>query len=323
MLVRLYKSSSFVQDIVIILAVMALWLPRFFTFPSIPTYEHQPIFDLCFGGLFQFPYLSMGIALLLLLFAAFVEQQSLRYERMRVSGRNFPFLLFVVFSATPYTVYFSPATFVMLVLAVALLFLLKIPETLENDHLIFFSAFFFGIAALFYLPALLLMAIFIIIPFFGDYSFKKASVALLGFLLPVIWAVATLYLSSNLEIIIEQWKNHFVTITIPVPAFDILSFVVLSFLILTYILIIFRILSKATERTVVVRRRVTISIYLALFILLGAVFSYNFYEHLSLLTVPMVALISYYYSEDAESSWIDYALIGCFVILVVYSFLQI
>ena len=322
MLARLYKSSTFVQNFVIILAGAALWFPRFYMPQATPTDYQQPLFDFCFGGVLQFPYLSLGIALLLLLVAAFVEQQSLNIERLRISGHNFPILLFVVLSATPHVAFFSPVIFTALMLAVALLFIFRVPETLQNDHLVFFTAFFFGLATLFYLPAIFLLLLFIAFYFSGSFPFKKTGVALLGFLLPVIWTAAGLYLSSNLLPLIEQWERHFFVFSYPQPDFDISSFVVLALLVLFYIMLIYRVLSKFSERTIIIRRRIMISVYLALFIFVGAFFSYNFYEHLSLLSVPMVALISYYYNEDAEASWVDYALLGCFAALVIYSFLQ-
>jgi hypothetical protein len=138
----------------------------------------------------------------------------------------------------------------------------------------------------------------------------------------VIWGVVALYLSSNLLLLIEQWKQHFLVFSIPQPDSDMASFVILSLVVLTYLMVIFRIVSKFSERTAIIRRRIVISCYLALLILVSAFFSYNFYEHLSLLSIPMVALISYYYNEDAEASWIDYALLGCFIALAIYPFLR-
>jgi len=324
MLVRLYKSAAFIQNVVLVLAGVALWLPRFYEFAAMPTGEQQPLFEFCFGVLRHVPaYVSMGIALLLLLLGAFLEQQSLNFDRLRISGHNFPMLLFVVLSATPYVAFFSPVVLTALMLAATLLFVFRIPETDQNDHLVFFTACLLGIATLFYPPALFLMAIFGVIYFSGNFPFKKMGVALLGFLFPVIWMVAGLYLSSNLAPLVAQWTQYFLVFTLPLPPFDIGALVVLSLVMMVYILIIFRVLSKFSERTAIIRRRITISCYFVLLLFLGAFFSYNFYEHLALLSVPMVALISYYYNEDAEAQWIDYVLLGCFVALVVSSFLPL
>jgi hypothetical protein len=134
---------------------------------------------------------------------------------------------------------------------------------------------------------------------------------------------AGLYLSSNLPTLTAQWGQHALLLSLPQPTSDMRSFVILSLVVVVYILIIVRISSKYSERTAIIRRRITISCYLAILIFLSALFSYNFYEHLSLLSVPMVALISYYYNEDAEASWVDYALLGCFIAFSVYSFLQL
>jgi hypothetical protein len=290
---------------------------------SLPTdadYQ-QSLFDFCFGFLRQFPYISAGIALLLLLFGAFFTQQSLNFDRLRISGHNFPILLFVVLSATPHVAFFSPVILTALTLAIALLFVFRIPETAQNDHFIFFTACLFGIAAIFYLPALLLMALFLPVYFLGNFSFKKIGVAGLGFLFPVIWMVAGLYLSSNLSPLMAQWKQNFSVL--PQHTLEMRSLVVLLLSVVVYILIIFRILSKFSERTAIIRRRITISCYLALLLLLSAYFSYDIYEHLALLSVPMVALISYYYNEDAQASWIDYVLIICFIAFAVHPFLPL
>jgi hypothetical protein len=328
MFTRLYKSSSFVQNLIIFFAVIALWFPRFYEPPAMPADCQQPLFNFCFGWIAQFPYLSMGIALLLLFFGAFFVQQSLHFDRLRMSGRNFPMILFVVLSAMPYMAYFSPVTLVIGLLAVALLFIFQIPETAENDHLIFFAALFFGIAALFYLPALVLMALFITIFFQGNFNVKKIWIALLGFLFPVIWAVSLLYLTSNLDVVTGQWEQYYSTgtlveLSLPQPALDMFAFVVAAFFVLFYILMIVRILSKYSERTAMTRRRIAVSVFLAFWLLLSAVLSYNFYEHLSLLSIPMVVLISYYYGEDAEVEWLDYVFLGGFIMLVIHSFLQI
>ncbi|MCL2510824.1 MAG: hypothetical protein FWF09_02100 [Bacteroidales bacterium] len=322
MLVRLYKSASFIQNLVLIVVATVLWVPRFHGIQDVaPEYAQQPLFQFCFGFLQHLPYISVGVALLLLLFAAFFARVSLYFDRLRFSGHNFPILLFVLFSATPHVTFFSPIVLTALMLSMALLFAFRIPETSDNDHFIFFTACMFGIAAIFYLPTVLLLLLFLGIYFLGNFPSKKIWVAVLGFLFPVIWMVAGLYLSSNLSLLIDQWTGHLFGLSLPYPILDIRSFVVLSLLVIVYILIIFRILSRYSERTAIIRRRITISCYLALLLLLSAVFSYNFYEHLSLLSVPMVALISYYYNEDAESQWIDYVLIGCFVMLSVFSFL--
>jgi len=321
MLVRLYKSAPFVQNLVLIFAGVALWFPRFYGIQTLPADYQYPLFDFCFGMLRQFPYISMGIALLLLLFSAFFTQQSLNFDRLRISGHNFPLLLFVVLSATPHVAFFSPVILTTLILAMALLFFFRIPETGQNDHLVFFAACLFGIAAIFYPPALFLLALFMVLFFSKHLPSQKIWVALLGFLFPVIWTTAGLYLSSNLPTLTAQWGQHALLFSLPQPTSDMRSFVVLSLAVVVYILIIFRILSKFSERTAIIRRRITISCYLTLLIFLSAFFSYNFYEHLSLLSVPMVALISYYYNEDAEARWSDYALLGCFIALVVFSFL--
>jgi hypothetical protein len=322
MLAHLYKSATFIQNLTIIFVGAVLWFPRFYEPSAMPTDYQQPFFHFCFGGMQQFPYLSLGVALLLLLVGAFVEQHSLNFDRLRIAGHNFPVLLFVMLSATPHVAFFSPVIFTALILAVALSLIFQIPETPQNDHLVFFTACLFGVATIFYLPALFLMALFMILYFSGNFSSKKIGVAVLGFLFPMIWIVAGLYLLSDISFLMGQWKQHLFVLSFPHPVSDMPPFVILSFVVLTYLVVIFRILSKFSERTTIVRRRVTISVYLALFIFLGAFFSYNFYEHLLLLSVPMVALISYYYNEDAEASGIDYALLGCFVVLAVYPFFQ-
>jgi len=321
MLVRLYKSAVVVQNIIILLVIIALWFPRFYAPPTMTTDFQEPFFNFCFGFLQQLPYISMIITLLLLISTAFLEQQSLNFDRLRISGHNFPALLFIVLSATPHVAFFTPITLAALMLAAMLLFLFRIPETLQNDHLIFFAAFFLGIATLFYLPVLFLMLIFLMIYLSGGIPFKKIIVAALGFLFPVIWIAAGLYFASSLSLFVEAWSAHFLTFYLPQPASDMLSFVISLLLISVYFLIIIRMTSKSGERTAIIRRRITISFYLTTLLFVSAFFSYNFYEHLSLLSVPVVALISYYYNEDAEITWIDYALVGCFIMLAVYSFL--
>jgi len=323
MISQLYKSSTFTQNLVITLAVAALWFPRFYEPQTMLTDYRQPLFHLCFGSLRQFPYVSIGATLLFLLIGAFVVQRSLNFDRLRISGHNFPILLFVVLSTMPHVAHFSPIIFTVIMMAIALLFIFQIPEIPQNDHLIFFSAFFFGLAAIFYPPALFLMGLFITFSFGGNFSIKKIGVAILGFLLPVIWGVTGLFLSSNLITLIEQWEQHFLVFSIPQPDSDITIFVISSLLISVYIMVIFRILSKFSERTAIVRKRILISTYLALLIFVSAFFSYNFYDHLLLLSVPMVSLITYYYNEDGEARYLDFALIGCFAALAIYLLLQL
>jgi hypothetical protein len=324
MLVRLYKSAAFIKNLAIVFAGAVLWLPRFYASLETSTAEQYPLFNCCFGVFQQSPsYISMGIALLLLLLGAFFTQHALNFDRLRISGHNFPLLLFVVLSATPHVAFFSPVVLTALMLAAALLFTFRIPETPDNDHLIFFAACFFGTATLFYPPALFLMALFVAIYFSGHLSSKKIGVAILGFLFPVIWMVGGLYLASNLSPLLEQWAHPFVLVSLPELVSDMRSFVILSFVVMIYVVIIFRILSTFSERTAIIRRRITMSCYMTLLLFLGVFFSCDFYEHLMLLSVPMVALVSYYYNEDAETPWVDYALLGCFVALAVYSFLQL
>jgi len=147
------------------------------------------------------------------------------------------------------------------------------------------------------------------------------GVALLGFLFPVIWTSAGLYLSSNLLPLTTSWQQYSLHLSLPQVSDDIPSFVIILLACLIYISFIIRMLVKRSERTSIVRRRITICCYLVFLLFVSAFFSYDFYEHLLLLAVPMAALISYYYNEDAEIRWMDYLLLGCFMAFAVYSFL--
>jgi hypothetical protein len=321
MFTRIYKSFPLLQSLLVVLFGLILWAPRFFI-DSQPLYPQTALFG-GFAYIQNIPYLSVILSLLLLTFSALLIQRSLHHTRLHISGHFFPILIFIIIASVPHIIYCSPIIVALFILAVSMTILFSIPETVDNDRLIFETTFCFGVACIIYPPAVFLMLLFLFPPLTNQIFSKKTVIALLGFLFPLIWIFVIFYILPNEDLFPMLLANISFSISLPDMTTDIFGIVILALLLFNFALYIIRLLSKISERTAIIRRRITLSILLILVIIVSAFFSYDFFEHLSLLAIPMTAMMTYYYNEDAQFGWIDYLLMANTVLLFIYPYTRL
>ncbi|MDR0364767.1 MAG: hypothetical protein LBH92_07110 [Bacteroidales bacterium] len=325
MLKRLHDASTTIQFVVILFVLLLLWVPRFI-FPenTLTSYEiDNELFNMLFGWIGRHTALTLSISLIFILISALMMKLSLNYERLRISGNYFPVLIFIVFASGINIGTFSPQILLLLFLVWVTQLLFIALEVLENDGLLFFLAMFLGFASFFYPPVLIFLLFMIVIVIVSENEkFRKILLLLLAFIFPWIWIVAICYFANSLDFIVRFWETAFF---IPkLPRFDNLLTTIYAgiFLIVVGIFVVDRFL-RHKETLIIIRRRSDISVIMTIFIFIGAFFSYDFYEHLMLMAIPVTSMMAYTYHEGVKSRWFDYMLSGFILITIICSILNI
>lgn len=325
MLKKSHNASTIIQLVVILLITITLWAPKF-AFPEQTLFFSKienDAFNLLFGRVNHYTAISLTLSLIFILMSAAVAKSMLNYERLRLSGKNFPVLIFIVFASGLNIGFFSPQILLLFTTVWVMHLVFLSPEVLENDNLIFFAAALLGVVSFFYPPVFMLFLWLVTMAFrFENSRFRKILLIFLGFLFPWIWFVGICFLVDSFELIALYWNASVFIPKLP-DLSNWLEVVYAAALILIIAVFIFDRISRRKESLIIIRRRSDISISMTFFILAGAFFSYNFYEHLTLMAIPATAMISYSYHEGLKSKHFDYLLTFFVFVTVLCAILNI
>lgn len=325
MLKKLHNASAAVQLVVILLIFIFLWAPKFIFPEQSLTFNEidNAAFQTFFGWANRYTEISLLITMIFVLMAAVAAKSMLNYERLRISGRDFPILIFIVFASGLNAGFFSPQILFLFAMVWAARLLFVAPEVSENDSLLFFAAMLLGASAFFYPPVFMLFLWMIVMAVFSESAkFRKTLLLLLGFIFPWIWFAAGCFIANRFDLVTAYWDASIFTPRWPDFA-NWLEIAYSALLIIVVAAFIYDRVSRRKESLIIIRRRSDISISMTFFIFAGAFFSYNFYEHLLLMAIPATAMISYSYHEGLKSKRFDYLLTFFVFATILFSILNI
>ena len=204
MILKKLKSNSFINLFLVPLVTLVFWIESLlhpFVYNYFPGEQENILFNFFYRFVDGKPLVQVisGIVLTVLL-AYLVQLVNDRYMFIRIKSK-LPALLFVVIVGgfvpmhTLHPVYFGA---IFLLLAIHRLF--AIYETQRPYSAIFDAGFLMGIGSLFYLGLIVLLPAFIVgIAILGrETGWREFVIFLIGFLLPLIFALSYLVLADQL-----------------------------------------------------------------------------------------------------------------------------
>lgn len=305
MIVKIFKTNQIIANIFIVILSVLLWIPAYFNVVEI-SFSNYSICNFFIKFLENFWWLNILFSSLMVGFQAVFLNFIINQEKLVKGNTHLVGLFYVVLNGALTLLFTINSILIANTFIITVLFLLfKLYSLNDAKSLLFNVGFLTGLATLVYSPLFCLFPlIWIVLSYVRTPSFRDYFISSLGFLLPLVYMVAYLYLTDGLFATnIIDW--------IYFPA--IFSSDLLNQPNLYYVLVLgsFIFLSASSlmlqlSREVVKDRKLfVVLILLALFIVLTLVFSRNDFVTLYLLlSVPSSIILANYFNK-LKKEWLS------------------
>ncbi len=301
MMIRFFRSSYAAQYIVLTVFNTLLFLPAMLQPETISAETAlSPLSSLAPYLLSHFPYLTLGLSILLVLIQAYfinaifsAHQLSVRVGVM--GAFVYVILMGSVFSQQPgFTNYLLAALFVL----AALHTLLLLYDAAKPDFLFFNAGLFVSLASLFYFPfALLLFWIWIGLFISRILQLRALLITIVGFITPYFFLLSGYYLTDQLDdqftAYMAFYKSH--SLTLETPSF--MGWISISLVILLLFFSLNHVLTKATEKNISTRKKFRMLSWLYAFSIGLIAMGHSQYIAAALFSIPLTAYIAFYLSH--------------------------
>lgn len=200
-MLKIFRGSSGLQLVLIVLAAIALWLPAFISPLPLPAAGPcGPLYSSMVRLLQAWPMLSPFLAFVLLLGEAFILNQAL--ARLSLLPRNSyitAFIYTILMSSWPGHLTLHPMLFSAMFVILALRMLLKIYDKEDPYPEVLNAGLFIAIACMFSVSALpVFFILWICLIVFRIMSWREWAISLIGFALPFAFLFTYYYTTDSL-----------------------------------------------------------------------------------------------------------------------------
>lgn len=294
MFIKFFKSSFFVQYLVITLAGISLWIRAFALPPPMPFPDGPtPLYQLIYALLHDYPFVATLCGFILVMAEAYGFTQILDRHELVLKNSSLPALVFVVMmSFLPPQLTLNPINLAMGLMIMILYHLLIYYNRPDHLDRIFASGFFTGIASMIYLP-FLLWFLFVIVSFLflRAGNWRAWFAAFIGLLTPFIYLVSWYFWFDELALKMPAYFQFFNTILLyPNPFhndFWVLS--VYTVAIALWGIAVFR--RGPVEKTAEVRAKTSIIMWTIAFTILSLAYSRSLTVFHPALAVPALSMV--------------------------------
>jgi hypothetical protein len=291
--IKFFKSSFFIQYLIIGITGLCLWSSAFIAPPGMPVPEGPvPLYSLCYDIFYKFPLLASILGFCIVLAETYWLTRILSNHELVLKNSSLSALIFLVLmSFLPYQLTLNPiniATGFMILILHHLLISYNKPEHLDR---IFAAGFFTACASLFYLP-FILWFIFVVISFliFRAGNWRAWMAAFIGLLTPFIYLAVWYFWHNELIMRAMEFSSFFSRPLIfpkPFPTdFYILS--IFTALLALWGIVRFR---SGPEKTIEIRIKANILLWTLVFAILSFIFAGSLAMFHPALAMPALAMV--------------------------------
>lgn len=325
MLIRFFRSSFLVQYVALLILGIALWAPAFLR-PEVSLPETglvSPLFQFLAGLLPPVPWLP-GLAGLILVFAiALVLNSIFIYHDMVPKNSLLPALLFTLFmsSGKDYLTLY-PALLAALPMTFFLHQVYMLYDDQENLNRALTIGILGALSSLLYTP-LMVMVLFVWIVFliYRMLHWREWLIALIGFCLPYLYLVVYYFWMDKLDVFFDGYFYYLVTVVQFTGSSDLLQFSVwIVFGLLLMLPSIVRILSTLGSQNIAFRRKMSVTVWLAIFATLMIITPGNIGSN-NLLYLPAAGIVAYHLGSVKKSAWNELVILAYLVMIAVNNYL--
>lgn len=293
MFIKFFKSSFFIQYLVIGIVGLMLWLNAFLSPPGMPPPEGPvPLYSLVFNLFQGMPFVATWVGFFLLLAETYWLTRILSVHELVLKNSSLSALVFIVMmSFLPGQLTLNPINIAlgfMILILYHLLIAYNKPEHLDR---IFAAGFFTAIASMFYLP-FILWFVFVVISFlvFRAGNWRAWMAAFIGLLTPFIYLTVWYFWHDEFIARADEFIIFFRDILVFPNPFHTDFFILSGFTLLLAIWGIFR-FSSGPERTVEIRVKTNILLWTLVFTVLSFFFSRSMAIFHPALAMPALAMV--------------------------------
>jgi hypothetical protein len=291
--IKFFKSSFFIQYLVIGVTGLLLWSSAFLAPPGMPVPEGPvPLYALAFNLLKGFPFLATLAGFCLVLGETYWLTRILSQHELVLKNSSLSALVFIVMMS------FLPGQLTLNPINIALGFMIMILHHLlisynKPEHLdrIFAAGFFTAIASMFYLP-FILWFIFVVISFlvFRAGNWRAWMAAFIGLITPFIYLAVWYFWHDELAGRAVGYVVFFSHILVFPNPFHTDFYILSGFTLLLALWGIF-LFSGSPERTVEIRVKTNILLWTLVFAILSFFFSRSMAIFHPALAMPALAMV--------------------------------
>lgn|GEM_PF-252251 len=294
MFIKFFKSSFFSQYLATGVIGLSLWLRAFFEPPSLPVpYGPVPLYTLIYDLLDPVPRLAVILGFLLVLVEMFWFNLILNKHELVLKNSTLSALVFIILmSFYPEILILNPVNISVLFLLVIMYNLLisyKKPEHLDRT---FAAGFFISVTSMFYIPFLLWFGL-VIISFilFRSGKWRQWVSFLIGLLTPYLYLAAFYFWKDNLPEKVNEYAVFIYKVfSFPNPfQYDFHILGGLTLMLTIYGFFIFK--SRPIEKTVEIRAKINLFLWIILFSILSFSFSGSMAVYHPVIAAPAFALV--------------------------------
>ena len=323
MLLRFFRSSFFSQYLAIFFAGLLLWGRAFFVPPSMPVASGSvPLYNLLFFLLSDLPILAVILGYLLNLCSAFYLNYLLtKHEILAKNSSLAAFLFLFIVSYYPVLLTIHPVNICLFILLLILERIFASYGRQEPLELAYSAGFLIAIGSLFYFPFIffytLILIAFIV---FRTTSIREWTSSFIGLSTPFIFLIVYYFWFDETMVNTMEFFRSFT------PFFNLKPFMNTGFLIFTaiqLILLLFGIfagLARISERTIEIRKKIILLIWLAVIVLLSFPFVGQLLPfHLLISFITVSALLSLYLLRLRNTFWQEIILMSLIFFVLVHN----
>ena len=326
MILRFFRSGFPTQYIVIGIIGFLLWSHAFFLPPEMPPPDGPvPLYRFIYEILHGSPGIAAILGFILTLLSAFLLNRLLTQNEIVQKNSTLSALIFIALMS------YFPFLLTLHQLSIAIFILLMILERLyqsytksESIELTYVAGFLIGIASLFYLPFILFF-LFLLIAFiiFRNIDWHEWVGSFIGMVTPFIFLTVYYFWLDELMIKVNEYLRFFMISFNPAPfrepAFLILSGIVMVLLIFGLITS----LSKLSEKTIEIRKKTILLIWLVPVMILSIFFSASLLKYQLLISfITLSGLLSAYLLKIRKTFWPELIFAGLLVVLLLNNLLS-
>jgi len=301
-----------------------LWLPAFLLPAKTIIPEHSaPLYQLFLFLIGNNVYLHLSIAFVLTIVSGLLLNQIATQFGFTEKISQLGTLVYIIFSGAivSYTA-MSPMVMVNFLMLLILMPLFKVAESKEPILLTFNTSFILGIAALFYLPALLfILLLWIALMVFRVSQWRNYAVSLVGILLPFIFVFTWYFWNDQTP---EAYSLFLSSLEFHLPDTTNYSFsdIGIAIILLLFTLVaVTKTSNSLMEKNINIRHILRITMYYLAFVL-ALFFSESSADSL-LMSVPASLLLASVFSESKNPKWFERALRLLLLLVLINQYLSL
>jgi hypothetical protein len=326
MFLRFFRSGFVTQYLAIGIIGLLLWGRAFIDPPAMPAPDGPvPLYSLIYSLLHSMPHVAVILGFILTLSSAYLLNRLLTRNEVLLKNSSLSALIFIALMS------YFPFLLTLHQVSIAALFLLMILERLyraysraESPELTYVSGFMIGIASLFYLPFVVFF-LFLLISFiiFRNIDWHEWVGSFIGLVTPYIFLSVYYFWFDKWMLKAHEYQRFFLISFDPAP-FREPSFLILSGIVLVLLVFgLFTGLSRLSEKTIEVRKKTILLIWLIPVMILSIFFSASLLKyHMLISFITLSGLLSMYLLKLKNTFWQELILVGILVILLLNNLLS-